>query len=124
MSVVTATDVQRICPRNRRANGMRSGIRKEKGLHMWHFASLVRVLAGVTSMRRTVVLASILLLLGTGPAAPARVGTRTATGAATFVVTGHGWGHGVGLSSTAPTVTPREARCTRRSCCTTSPARR
>src|SRR5215212_465972 len=98
MSVVTATDVQRICPRNRRANGMRSGIRKEKGLHMQHFASLVRVLAGVTSMRRTVVLASILLLLGTGPAAPARVDTRTTTGAATFVVTGHGWGHGVGLS--------------------------
>ena len=64
---------------------------------MTHFASLVRVLAGVISMRRTVALASI-LLLGTGPAAPARVDTRAATGSATFVVTGHGWGHGVGLS--------------------------
>jgi stage II sporulation protein D len=61
------------------------------------FASLVRVLAGVTSMRRTVALASI-LLLGTGPAAPARVAAPTTTGTATFVVTGHGWGHGVGLS--------------------------
>jgi stage II sporulation protein D len=61
------------------------------------FASLVRVLAGVTSMRRTVALASI-FLLGTGPAAPARVDTRATTGAATFVVTGHGWGHGVGMS--------------------------
>jgi stage II sporulation protein D len=64
---------------------------------MSHFASLVRVLAGVSSMRRTVALASI-LLLGTGPAAPARVDTPATTGTATFVVTGHGWGHGVGMS--------------------------
>jgi stage II sporulation protein D len=64
---------------------------------MSHFASLVRVLAGVRSMRRTVALASI-LLLGTGPAAPARVDTPATTGTATFVVTGHGWGHGVGMS--------------------------
>jgi stage II sporulation protein D len=77
---------------------MRSGFRKEKKLHMTHFASLVRVLAGVTSMRRTVALASI-LLLGSGPAATARIDARTATtGSATFIVTGHGWGHGVGLS--------------------------
>ena len=61
------------------------------------FASLVRVLAGVISMRRTVALASI-FLLGTGPAAPARVNTQAATGTATFIVTGHGWGHGVGMS--------------------------
>src|SRR6266545_3735852 len=61
------------------------------------FASLVRVLVGVNSMRRTVALASI-LLLGTGPAAPARVDTPATTGTATFVVTGHGWGHGVGMS--------------------------
>jgi stage II sporulation protein D len=64
---------------------------------MTHFASLVRVLAGVISMRRTVALASI-FLLGTGPAAPARVNTQAATGTATFIVTGHGWGHGVGMS--------------------------
>ncbi len=64
---------------------------------MTHFASLVRVLAGVISMRRTVALASI-FLLGTGPAAPARVHTQAATGSATFIVTGHGWGHGVGMS--------------------------
>src|SRR5437667_100119 len=39
------------------------------------------------------------VLLGTGPAAPARVQkTAAATGTATFVVTGHGWGHGVGMS--------------------------
>lgn len=77
---------------------MRSGFRKEKKLHMSHFASLVRVLAGVISMRRTVALVSI-LLLGSGPAATARVDARTATaGSATFIVTGHGWGHGVGLS--------------------------
>jgi stage II sporulation protein D len=48
-------------------------------------------------MRRTVALASI-FLLGTCPAAPARVDTGATTGAATFVVTGHGWGHGVGMS--------------------------
>jgi stage II sporulation protein D len=47
-------------------------------------------------MRRTLLLASV-LLLGAGSAAPARV-TPPPTGAATFVVTGHGWGHGVGLS--------------------------
>src|SRR3954452_12921472 len=76
---------------------MRSGFRKEKRLHMNHFASLVRVLAGVTSMRRTVALASI-CLLGTGSATPARVHTQATTGTATFVVTGHGWGHGVGMS--------------------------
>jgi SpoIID/LytB domain protein len=61
------------------------------------FASLVRVLAGVTSMRRTVAIASI-LLLGTVTAAHARVHAQGPAGAATFVVTGHGWGHGVGMS--------------------------
>jgi stage II sporulation protein D len=76
---------------------MRSGFGKEKMLHMSAFASLVRVLAGVTSMRRTVAIASI-LLLGTGPAAHARVDAKAGAGAATFVVTGHGWGHGVGMS--------------------------
>jgi stage II sporulation protein D len=67
-------------------------------LHIGAFASLVRVLAGVTSMRRTVAIASVLLLLGTGPAAHARVDAKALAGAATFVVTGHGWGHGVGMS--------------------------
>jgi stage II sporulation protein D len=61
------------------------------------FASLVRVLAGVTPMRRTVAIASI-LLLALGPAAHARVTAKAAAGAATFIVTGHGWGHGVGMS--------------------------
>src|SRR5438477_8442879 len=65
---------------------------------MSRFASLVRVLAGASSMRRTLAIASV-LLLGTGPAAPARVQkTGATTGTATFVVTGHGWGHGVGMS--------------------------
>ncbi len=76
---------------------MKSGFRKEKLLHMSPFASLGRVLAGVSSMRRTLVLVSV-LLLGTGPAAPARDGEPVPTGTATFLVTGHGWGHGVGLS--------------------------
>jgi stage II sporulation protein D len=76
---------------------MTSGFRKEKRLHMGHFASLGRILAGVISMRRTVALVSI-LLLGTGPAASARVDARASTGSATFIVTGHGWGHGVGMS--------------------------
>jgi stage II sporulation protein D len=76
---------------------MKSGFRKEKLLHMSPFASLGRVLAGVSSMRRTLVLVSV-LLLGTGPAAPARDGEPAPTGTATFLVTGHGWGHGVGLS--------------------------
>ena len=62
------------------------------------FASLVRVLAGVRSMRRSLVLAFI-LVLGIGPAAaPARVQQAAPTGSATFVITGHGWGHGVGMS--------------------------
>src|SRR5689334_7931058 len=61
------------------------------------FASLVRVLAGVTSMRRTVAIASI-LLLGFCPAAHARLDAQAPPGAATFIVTGHGWGHGVGMS--------------------------
>lgn len=76
---------------------MRSGFRKENLLHIGAFASLVRVLAGVTSMRRTVAIVSI-LLLGIGPAAHARVNAKAGAGAATFVVTGHGWGHGVGMS--------------------------
>jgi stage II sporulation protein D len=61
------------------------------------FASLVRVLAGVSFMRRTLALASLLLLVG-APAAPARLAEPAPVGTATFVVTGHGWGHGVGLS--------------------------
>src|SRR5712691_6922798 len=76
---------------------MRSAFRKEKVLLMKPFASLVRVLVGVSSMRRTLVLASVLLLV-TGPAARARVADPAPIGSATFVVTGHGWGHGVGLS--------------------------
>src|SRR5438132_8726976 len=60
-------------------------------------ASLVRVLAGVSSMRRTLALASV-LLFGTGPTAPARSNDPVPAGTATFVLTGHGWGHGVGLS--------------------------
>src|SRR5436305_9815729 len=61
-------------------------------------ASLGRVLAGVRSMRRSLVLA-FMLVLGIVPgAAPARVQKAAATGTATFVVTGHGWGDGVGMS--------------------------
>src|SRR6266508_3964091 len=48
-------------------------------------------------LRRTLALASI-LLLGTGSAAPARGTEPVPIGTATFVVTGHGWGHGVGFS--------------------------
>jgi stage II sporulation protein D len=49
-------------------------------------------------MRRSLVLAFI-LVLGIGPAAaPARVQQAAATGSATFIITGHGWGHGVGMS--------------------------
>ncbi|MFL6012334.1 MAG: hypothetical protein ACJ734_11175, partial [Gaiellaceae bacterium] len=61
------------------------------------FASLVRVLPGVSSMRRTLALASV-LLLAAAPAASSRTEARVSAGAATFVVTGHGWGHGVGMS--------------------------
>src|SRR5919109_585171 len=67
-------------------------------MQMRRIASLVRVLAGVRSMRRSLVLAFI-LVLGIGPAAaPARVQQAAPTGSATFVITGHGWGHGVGMS--------------------------
>src|SRR5882724_8956764 len=62
------------------------------------FASLGRVLAGVSSMRRTLVLVSA-LVLAAGSAAPTRTNAQPVpAGAATFLVTGHGWGHGVGLS--------------------------
>src|SRR5712691_7256467 len=66
-------------------------------LLMRPFASLVRVLAGASAMRRTLLLVSV-LLLGAVPASPARVADATPAGTATFVVTGHGWGHGVGFS--------------------------
>jgi SpoIID/LytB domain protein len=49
------------------------------------------------SMRRTLLLVSVLLFVA-GAAASARVAAPTSVGAATFVITGHGWGHGVGLS--------------------------
>src|SRR2546421_691195 len=61
-------------------------------------ASLGRVLAGVRSMRRSLVLALILVLGIVPGAAPARVQQVAPTGSATFVITGHGWGHGVGMS--------------------------
>ncbi|HLB20253.1 MAG TPA: SpoIID/LytB domain-containing protein, partial [Gaiellaceae bacterium] len=49
-------------------------------------------------MRRTLVLLSV-LVLAAGSAASARTDTQPVpAGAATFLVTGHGWGHGVGLS--------------------------
>jgi stage II sporulation protein D len=69
-------------------------------LLMTAFASLGRVLVGVSSMRRTLLLVSVLLLVA-GSAAHARTSARAQpvpAGAATFLVTGHGWGHGVGLS--------------------------
>ncbi len=47
-------------------------------------------------MRRSFLLASLLVLVA-GSAAPAE-GRRTTVTGATFVVTGHGWGHGVGMS--------------------------
>ena len=49
-------------------------------------------------MRRTLVLVSVLLFVAAS-AAHARTGQQPApVGSATFVVTGHGWGHGVGFS--------------------------
>jgi stage II sporulation protein D len=51
-------------------------------------------------MRRTLVLVSVLVLVA-GSAARARtpaLAQPVPAGAATFLVTGHGWGHGVGLS--------------------------
>ncbi len=69
-------------------------------LLMKPFGSLGRVLAGVSTMRRTLVLVSVFLLVA-GSAAHARTSALAQPvppGAATFLVTGHGWGHGVGLS--------------------------
>jgi stage II sporulation protein D len=48
-------------------------------------------------MRRTLLLASLLVFVA-GATASARISTATPVGAATFVISGHGWGHGVGLS--------------------------
>jgi len=64
------------------------------------FGSLGRVLAGVSSMRRTLVLVSA-LVLASGSSTQTRTSALAQSapvGAATFLVTGHGWGHGVGLS--------------------------
>src|SRR2546429_3968056 len=77
------------------AQTMRSGFRKEKMLLMRPFASLVRVLAQASAMRRTLLLVSV-LLLGAAPASPAPVADATPVGAATFAVTGHGWRPGFG----------------------------
>src|SRR5213083_3069862 len=63
------------------------------------FASLGRVLAGVSTMRRTLLLFSVLLLVaGSAHARTSALAQPVPAGAATFLVTGHGWGHGVGLS--------------------------
>src|SRR5215210_8837008 len=48
-------------------------------------------------MRRTLVTASVLLLVA-GSAGAAHTAEPVPAATATFVVTGHGWGHGVGLS--------------------------
>jgi stage II sporulation protein D len=48
-------------------------------------------------MRRTLLLASVLVFVA-GATASARVSAPAQLGAATFVISGHGWGHGVGLS--------------------------
>lgn len=63
------------------------------------FASLGRVLPGVRMMRRTLALVSVLLVVA-GVAARVHPSAQTTApaGTATFIVTGHGWGHGVGLS--------------------------
>lgn len=63
------------------------------------FASLGRVLPGVRMMRRTLALVSVLLVVA-GVAARTHPSAQTVApaGTATFIVTGHGWGHGVGLS--------------------------
>src|SRR3954469_9285511 len=69
-------------------------------LPMDPFASLGRVFVGVSSMRRTLLLVSVLVLVA-GSAARGRTPAAAQpipAGAATFLVTGHGWGHGVGLS--------------------------
>jgi SpoIID/LytB domain protein len=66
------------------------------------FGSLVTISAwaaeapGVRSMRRSLLLVSLLLVVA-GSAAAAESSRAVATGA-TFVITGHGWGHGVGLA--------------------------
>src|SRR6266571_6921572 len=63
------------------------------------FASLGRVLVGVSTMRRTLLLFSVLLLVaGSAHARTSALAQPVPAGAATFLVTGHGWGHGVGLS--------------------------
>jgi stage II sporulation protein D len=48
-------------------------------------------------MRRTLLLVSV-LLVGAPSASHARVAESAPAGPATFVLTGHGWGHGVGFS--------------------------
>src|SRR5438105_10163347 len=76
-------------------------------LHVTLFASLVRVFGGgrrgfgVLSMHRPLALLLVALVLAaTGATASGHAERRLAPLApnATFVVTGHGWGHGVGMS--------------------------
>jgi len=60
------------------------------------FSATAAEAPGVRSMRRSLLLASLVLVVA-GSAAPADGRANVATGA-TFVITGHGWGHGVGLA--------------------------
>src|SRR6476646_9780477 len=66
------------------------------------FASLVTFSAtaaeapGSALMRRLLLLASLVVFV-VGPAAPGSARPNLVTGA-TFLITGHGWGHGVGMA--------------------------
>jgi stage II sporulation protein D len=72
----------------------------EKRLHVYGSASLVGSRfcrdAGVLHMRRTIALL-VLAALGVAGGGAASRGQTAPLSAATFVITGHGWGHGVGM---------------------------
>jgi stage II sporulation protein D len=72
----------------------------EKRLHVYGSASLVGSRfcrdAGVLHMRRTIALLVLAALSVAGGGAASR-GQTAPLSAATFVITGHGWGHGVGM---------------------------
>jgi hypothetical protein len=72
----------------------------EKRLHVYGSASLVGSRscrdAGVLHMRRTIALLVLAALSVAGGGAASR-GQTAPLSSATFVITGHGWGHGVGM---------------------------
>src|SRR5690348_16452548 len=80
----------------------RSRFRKGKGLHLSRLlasgASRQRPWGPFPSMRRPLALALVLLVVAGGASSAQARKLAPAGPGAVFVIAGHGWGHGVGMS--------------------------